>query len=160
MTAPIEHLQDALEMVGDAYIDLFEVRLRNLPYTARFWNGASRIWQGNTYDALPCQLTGESQSADGEKSRPILTVINPDNLLGLFAAPGYFDLAEVIRKRVLQTHFVNNVNIFEQRVWLVGRVASVRSNSLRLELRGPTDMPVWKTPRRQYTPPDFPFVTI
>lgn len=158
--APIEHLQDALAMDGDAVCDLYEVRFRNLETVVRFWNGVTRTWQGHDYEGLACQTTGEARSTDSKNNRPTLSVVNPGNFLGVYASQGIFDLAEVTRKRVLQTHLIGDANLFEQRVWLVGRVQSVTGSSIRLELRSPTDMPVWLTPRRRYQPPEYPFVVI
>lgn len=156
--APVEQLVDALQLEGDAKCDLWEVRLRGIPTIFRFWNGAERTWQDNVYEGLACQLTGEGNSVENQNSRPTLTVVNPEKIFGAFAAAGYFDLAEVIRRRVLQTHFVGDQNLFQQRVWIVGRPSLVTSQVMQLELRSPTDMPAWKTPRRTFSPPEFPFV--
>lgn len=160
INAPVSHLEDALKLESDAKIDLFEIRLRGTPTIFRFWNGVTRDWQGDTYEGLATQLQGEGTSSEGQNSRPNLMVVNPEKIFGPFAAEGYFDLAEVIRRRLLQPHFVGDVNQFEQRVWIVGRVAAVTSQTLQLELRSPTDMPAWKTPRRTFSPPEFPFVVI
>lgn len=157
--APLSHLQDALQMEGSAKLDLWEIRLRTVSTIFRFWNGKSRMWQGNLYEGLACQVTGESLTSEGQNSRPTLTAVNPNKVFGPFAAEGLFDLAEVIRKRVLQPHMINNVNQFEQRVWIVGRPSQVSSQMIQLELRSPTDMPAWKTPRRTFSPPEFPFIT-
>ncbi len=158
--APVEQLQDALQLTSDAQIDLWEVRLRTVPTIVRFWNGVSRSWQGNLWEGLANQLTGESAGTENQAARPTLTVMNPEMIFGPFASEGYFDLCEVIRKRVLQTHFVNDVNLYEQRVWICGRPALVTNQLLSLELRSPTDMPNWRTPRRTFSPPEFPFVVI
>ena len=158
--APVEHLRDALELEGDHKCDLWEVHLRGTSTIYRFWNGAERLWQGNTYEGLACQLTGEGTSVENQASRPTLTVVNPEKIFGTFAAAGFFDLAEIVRKRVLQTHFINNQALFEQRVWICARPSLVTSQVLQLELRSTTDMPAWKTPRRTFSPPEFPFVVI
>lgn len=158
--APVSHLEDALKLESEAKIDLFEIRLRGIPTIFRFWNGVTRTWRSDVYEGLACQLSGEGSDSEGQSARPSLTVVNPEKIFGPFAAEGYFDLAEVIRRRVLQPHFVGNVNEFQQRVWIVGRVSGVTSQGLQLELRSPTDMPAWKTPRRTFSPPEFPFVTI
>jgi phage-related protein len=160
VTAPIEHLQDALQLEAETVIDLWELRLKNSNVIAHFWNGVERTWQGNLYQGLACQLSGEARSTDNKNNRPNLTIVNPENIFGAFAAAGDFDLATVIRKRVLASHFVNDANIFQQRVWLVGRPASVRNSVITLELRAPTDMPVWHTPCRTYNPPEYPFVVL
>ena len=158
--APVSHLQDALELESDAKIDLFEIRMRGIPTVFHFWNGVTRTWQGKPYEGLPCQIAGEGSTSEGQRSRPTLTVVNPEKIFGSFAAEGYFDLAEVTRKRVLQRHFVEDVNQFEQRIWICARPSGVTSQGLQLELRSTTDMPAWKTPRRTFSPPEYPFVTV
>lgn len=157
--APVSHLEESLKMEADGDIDLFEIRLRGLSTIFRFWNGPTRQWGGHTWEGLACQLTGEGDGSENQ-ARPKLVVVNPDKIFGPFAAEGYLDLAEVIRRRVLQENFINNVNLFEQRIWLVGRVAGNTDQGLQLELRNSTDMPAWKTPRRTFSPPEFPFVVI
>lgn len=158
--APVSHLQDALELDGEAKIDLFEVRLRGVPTIFRFWNGVTRSWQDRVYEGLACQMAGEGSSTEDQNARPTLTVVNPEMIFGPFAAEGYFDLAEVVRKRVLQPHFIGNVNQFEQRIWICARPAGVTAQGMQLDLRSTTDMPAWKTPRRTFSPPEFPFVSI
>lgn len=157
--APIEHIEDALKLEGDNKVSLYEIRLKTTSLIYRFWNGPTRTWQGNEYDGLACQMEGDNRGGD-TASRPTLTVQNPQKIFGAYAAEGYFDLAEVVRKRVLGAHFLGDVNLFEQRVWICARPSSVGNGVMQLELREPTDMPPWKTPRRTYSPPDFPFVTL
>jgi phage-related protein len=161
-TAPVEHIEDALKLQGDARVDLWEVTLKipGSPTLVRFWNGPTRTWQSNSYDGMACQLQGEARSSDGQAARPTLTVINPSNIFGPFASEGYFDLAVVVRKRVLQAHFLSDTNIFQESLWICGRPLAVTNQVLTLELRSPTDMPVWLTPKRTYSPPDYPFVVL
>lgn len=158
--APVSHLQDALTLQGDYPCDLWEIRLKGIATVFRFWNGLTRTWQGQPYEGLACQLSGEGADSEGQNARPTLTAVNPGKVFGPFAAEGYFDLAEVIRKRVLQTHLIGNVNQFQQRTWICGRPSGVTSQVIQLELRSCTDMPAWKTPRRTFSPPEFPFVVI
>lgn len=158
--APIEHIVDSLGLEGDAKVDLWTVRLRGVNLVYHFWNGPPRVWQGDTYEGLACQLSGENRSSEGQTARPSLIVSNPAKIFGVFAAEGYFDLATFTRKRLLQEHFLADVNLFQQNVWICARPSEVRSTTMQLELRSPTDMPPWKTPRRTFNPPDYPFVTV
>ena len=158
--APPSHVAESLKMEADSTVDLWEVHLRGVSTIIRFWNGPDRVWQGNTYNGLACQLQGEETSTDGKYNRPTLTVVNPLKIFGSFAALGYFDLAEVIRRRVLQNDFIANNNVYDQRVWIAGRVLAVMAQVLTVELRSTTDMPTWTTPRRTFSPPEFPFVVI
>lgn len=159
--APTEHLQDALKLQGDALVDLWEVQLKTSGLIYRFWNGPTRTWQAKTFEGMACNLANEGTGSEGQNSRPTLTVSNPENLFGVFAAEGYFDLATFRRYRLLQTHLTNNQNISEQRIWICGRVLNSTDGVLQLELRSSTDTPAWKTPRRTYSPSDgYPFVML
>jgi hypothetical protein len=108
---------------------------------------------------MALQLTGEGDYSDDEVARPNLNIMNPNKIFGPFASAGHFDLATVVRKRVLPQHIQTNANIFRQRVWLVGRITNVSSQILGLELRSPHDIPNYMTPPRMFMPPEFPYVS-
>jgi len=156
--APPEHIAESLKLEADTTVDLFEIRLKKTPTIVRFWNGPTRTWRGATYEGIACQLQGDGARSDGQVARPVLSAINPENIFGVFAAEGYFDLAQVTLKRVLQQHFIDNVNLYEQRYWFVGRVTGVTNQRIHLELRSSTDIPNAKSPARTFSPPEFPFV--
>jgi len=158
VTAPVEHVEDSLKLTGDRRVDLWELRLKTSATIYRFWNGVTRTWQGQIWEGHACTLSAESRNSDGQQSRPVLTLINPTNIFGQLAAEGTFDMATLVRKRVLQDHFLNNINIAHQSVYITTRVVAVNDQALRLELRSPTDIPTFKTPRRTYDPPEYPFV--
>jgi lambda family phage minor tail protein L len=161
LSTPTSHVAEAQKLEVDAFVDLFSVAFHNTSSIYRFRNGASITWQGQVYEELACQLSGEQRNADGTNTRPKLNVVNPQKVLGSFAAEGYFDLALVTRYRLLQQDLLNNVNIFQKRVWIVGKVNAVTSQTLELELRDTTDNPAWKTPRRTYSPSEgYPFVSV
>ena len=158
-TAPVSHIEEALKLEADAPIDLFTVTLRG-GTIIRFRNGASVTWQGHLYEGLACEMSGEGLSADDEKNRPALTVLNPDKIFGSFAAEGLLDMAIVVRRRVMQQHLLADTGLSQQRIWLLGRITLVTSQVIRVELRSPIDMPAWKTPNSFYMPPEYPFVVL
>lgn len=158
--APLEHRQEALKLGdADALVDLFTARLKT-GTIYRFWNGPTRTYRGQIYNGLACQMSGEKVTSDGEVSRPLLSIANPENAFSGYAAAGFFDMAEVVRYRLLQDHFLNDIQIWEQRVWIATRVASIKNQILTLELRSPLDLPNFKVPARTYNPPEFPAVSI
>lgn len=157
-TAPVTHIEESLKLSADAVIALWEVQLKGVSTIVRFKDGPTATWQSNTYESMGCMISGESASSEGQNSRPILTVINPENIFGAFAAAGYFDLATVIRKEVLQADLLADANVFQQRVWIIGRPTSVKNPAMQLELRSPIDIPGFTVPNRFYMPPEFPFV--
>jgi hypothetical protein len=162
---PGDHIDESLKLEADGYVDLWEIRLKKVGIIYRFTqavsDGAEIVWQGETYEALACQMQGERRSTDDQAARPKLIVVNPENVFGAYAAEGFFDLAEVTRFRVLGRHVLANVNIFQKRLWLVRRPLEVTDQVLTLELGSPLDMPAWQTPRRIFSPSEgYPFVVL
>lgn len=160
---PTTHLNEAQKLTADAEVDLFTVTLKNLPIVYRFWDSTSNItWQGHTYEAMACSLSGDMRSAEGEEARPLLRVFNPLGIFNEVALNGDLDLAVVSRKRVLRAHLDANTNIFIQRLWYVGRVRELISGqAITLELRSMSEGANFQIPARMYIPSDgYPFVTI
>lgn len=159
MTTPVEHLEESLKLEADKPIDLWEIVLKNTSTRIYARYGPTVTWQGHEYQKMGIQLTEESEHADDQNGRPTLTVVNPDGLFGPFAAAGYLELATVYRRRVHQVHLNANANIYEQRVWFVGRIVGVRPQAIQLELRGANDIPNFLIPPRMYLAPEFPIVS-
>jgi lambda family phage minor tail protein L len=158
--APIEHLQEAQKLQADAEVDLFYVKLKNLPVEFRFKGEDTITWQGKKYEGMACKLTGDSQSADGEESRPLLQVMNPFGIFNSAAKKGQLDLATVIRYRVLRGNLDADINIATRRMWYVGRIRELISGqSISLELRNMTEGANFQIPCRMFIPPDFPMVS-
>lgn len=158
--APVEHREDALKLEdADHIVQLFRVRLKT-GTTYRFWNGPTRTYRGQLFNGMACQMTGDKKTSDNEVSRPLLSIANPENAFSGFAAAGLFDMAEVVRWELLQDHFLNDVNIYDQRVWISTRVVSIKNQILTVELRSPLDLPNFKVPSRVYAPPEFPAVSL
>lgn len=162
MSAPLDHLYEGEKLTADALVDLFQITLRDRQTIFRFRDGPSTTWQGHVYEGLACLLSGDERTAEGEESRPNLRLLNP---VGVFNKPireGLVERAIVIRRRLLRQHVENDVNIFEQRMWYVGRIRELISGqSLTLELRNMSEGPNYQIPVRMYTPDaGFPFVSL
>jgi lambda family phage minor tail protein L len=163
MSAPTSHLVEGQKLTADAVVDLFEIQLKGTQYPVyvRFTNGPEVTWQGKTYEAMACKFTGHARSADDERSRPKLQVLNPIGLFNSFAMNGNIDGAVVERRRVLRQHLETNVNLSETTLWYVGRIMEIiTGQSITLELRALVDGPDQLIPARKYLPPEFPFVTL
>lgn len=156
--SPVSHLHEALKLEAEAVVYVYEVTLKKTGSTICFWNGETRTWQGKTYNNWPCQQSKDSQTSDSETPRPTLTVHNPSGVLTGLAGDGEFDLALVIRKEILQSHFIANTNIFKQRVWFISRVVSSNRESTSFEMKSPIDYPGFQIPPRKFAPPEFPFL--
>ena len=92
-TAPVTHLEESLKLSADAIIALWQANLKGVSTVLFFRDGPTITWQGNTYESMACSIAGEIASSDGQASRPMFTVINPENIFAPFASAGYFDLA-------------------------------------------------------------------
>ena len=158
---PISHIQESQKLTADAQIDLYTVTLKNQPVVFRFKNNNTVTWRGNEYEGMACRLQGDSRIADGEESRASLQVMNPFGIFNIPAMNGDLDQAVVTRRRVLLQHIEQNVNIFEQRMWYVGRLSELISGqSITLELRNMTEGAAYQIPVRMYIPPVFPMVSL
>lgn len=159
-TAPLEHKQEAQKLTADGQVDLYTIMLKNQPVVFRFKNDNTVTWQGQLYEGMATRMTGDSRSADGEESRPLLQIMNPFGIFNSAAKKGQIDQATVIRRRVLSRHVEADINIFEQRMWYVGRVRELISGqSISLELRNMTEGANFQIPCRMFIPPAFPMVT-
>lgn len=156
--APVEHIEDAMKMTSDREVSLWEITLRDNT-KAFIRNGPEVTWRGNDYENLPILLTGEEMTSDERTNRPSLQIFNPKKIFGPWAHQGKFELATVIRRRVLQENLLANLNIYVQTVWIIGQITSCTSRVLQVQLRAPTDGPNMNVPHRYYAPPEFPVVS-
>lgn len=161
--APESHVEEAHKLTADALVDLFEITLVGTPSPTivRFRDGPQVTWQSKVYESMACRLSGYQLNADGSKSRPILSVMNPAGIFNSFVFNGYLDGAQVVRRRVLRTHLESNVNLSDPVFWYVARVRELISGQgITLELRSLSDGPDLMIPARKFMPPEFPFITL
>lgn len=157
-TLPQEQIDDAHKLIQDGTVFLYEIvtTAGHLYFKA----DNSVTWQGNLYTGTAIKLDDVVQSVDGEKARPTLTLANPMGVFSALQTTGAFDNAVVYERRVLRTHLENDDNIFRQRQWKVRMVTAMNRLSISLQLRDTLDGPRFLLPGRQYTPPDFPSVSV
>jgi phage-related protein len=161
MSAPTSHVTEGEKLTADALVDLYQMSLVDDVTVFRFKNNNTVSWQGNTYEGMACQISGDRRSADIEESRATLQIMNPVGVFNLPAMNGDLDLAVLTRKRILREHLEDDINIFQQRMWYVGQVKELISGqSITLELRNMSEGPNFQIPVRMYTPPEFPLVTL
>ena len=156
---PVTHTEEAQKLSPDAEVSLWVIQ----PTTGGaiyFKENDSVVWQGNTYEGLPIQFSGESLSSDDTKSRPSLTIGQPDNLFKPFLFDQHLDGSIVTKHTLLNEDLLLDANIKRTQIWLCTHVAGYTRNSIQLVLRKFTDGPNFKFPARAYLPPDFPNVSI
>lgn len=161
-SAPVSHLQESQKLTADAIVDLYTITLKNDPVIFRFRDGPTVTWQGHMFEGMACSLTGDTRTAEGEESRPTLRIMNPLGIFNEAALNHQIDLAVVKRQRILRQHLESNANIYEQRLWFVGRVQELISGQLvSLQLRNMSEGPNFQIPVRTYNPSDgFPTVSL
>jgi len=120
-----------------------------------------KVWLGETYESVPCLFGGVGQNADGENSRPRMTVANPDGLFSSWVQDGYLDSAILHQYMLLKSDLELNNDIKIHRQWRVTRVASLSAKTgLVFECRHVTDGHPFKLPSREFTVPEFPHVSL
>lgn len=159
MTTPESHLQDAQKLEADGVVELYEVQL--VPSGVLYIKNNNTVtYQGNTYDGIALQISGVSQNADEEVSRPQISIAQRAAEFSAAVAAGNLNNAIVIRKRVLLADVVADNGVFTEQSWRVGRVVTLNKHMIVLELRGQMDSQFFLFPPRIYMPPDFPQVSL
>lgn len=142
-------------------------------------SNASIIWQGNTYDKFPLEVTGFEYSGRGTLPRPTLTV---SNILGTITAlmatvnatTPFNDLqgAKFVRLRTLAqfldaSNFPSSKNPYgtpdntaelPQEIYFINRKTVETRDIVQFELVSALDLQEVRAPKRQVTRKDFPSV--
>lgn len=161
MTGPVSHLEEAQLLTADAPVDLYKMVVNVGGAIFRFKNNDTVTWQGDQFTGMAIRMTGDTQSADGEESRPTIQIMNPLGIFNDAIMTGKVEKSIITRYRVLRRHIDNDSNIKQQRMWYVGRVKELISGqSVTLELRSMTEGPNFQIPVRMYIPPEFPTVSL
>jgi len=156
---PVSHIDESLGLEATSLVPLFEIQLVTSPTVLFFRSGPTVTYQGDTYEQVPCVLSGEKLSADGEVNRPTFTFYNQDNVFGPLIDQGTLDRALLIRKVVLNQHLNDDVDISKTTLFTLGRLVSMSKRQVSFTLHTLSDSPRFKFPGRHFTPPEFPFVT-
>ena len=160
---PKEHVQDAHKLNADGNIDLFQLTPNDGSGTIFFKGDNDITWQGNDYEGLPLSFTGFKKSSDGSALQPKLTIGDGTINLSPFKPlvyDGYLDGGLVLHVELLLDNLLNNRNIRSERLYRIKRVPSYGSLAIELQLATASDALGFTMPHRQYTPPDFPAVSL
>lgn len=163
MSAPTSHVQESYKLTADALVSLWEIYLVGGGFgtVLCFTEGEECTWQGKKYEPHYIKISNINRNAEGQMSRPTLTIMNRLGLFNAAAHNKYFDRATVIRRRVLKSHLDANINLADPTYWFVGKIKQLIANQfIELEIRAPSDGPNQQIPARMFIPPEFPFVTL
>lgn len=159
---------DIHALATGALIELFVVDATALGGTLyRFHAGTNQlngsvVWQGQTYPAMPIEVTGFEYTGQGKLPRPIMKVQNVDGIIGALCDT-YDDLigAVVTRKRTFvkyldAVNFPGGVNatadptaVFPDDVYGINRKSSHTKLVIEFELTSSFDIQGVMLPRRQ-----------
>lgn len=159
MSVPVSIINDAFNLDGKGMAFLYKIVLSDLTTFClspkRSWS-----WQGDTYEEVPCHMTGFARYADGKMSRPKFSVVNPNGMFTSYVNTGALEGAKVTRHRILIDDLQADNNLALSQTLRVSRVASVTKQLIVLELRGALDGANFKLPERTFNPPEFPHVSL
>lgn len=149
------------ELEPGALVELFMLELQDVGDTIIYLQAHKEVtWQGNVYVSLPCNITGVSQSVDGEKSRPKFTVANPQSLFSSQVQNGALDNALLTQYKIMKADLDLDLDVKMSSIWRVTRIPSMNFKALTMELRTALDGPSFKVPARTFIPPFFPHVSL
>jgi phage-related protein len=154
MTFTTAQLEDAQQLTGDAYVDLFEITLTNAT-KVYLSPGKEYTWQAHSYEYIPCKLDTVERNGGDEINRPKFTLANPDGAFTSLVGQGLIDNALLTRRRLLLADLLANSNTAISNVWKIKRVVSVTRDTVTLELRDQLDGQFFLTPGRMFIPPEF-----
>ena len=161
-TLPQSHVDDALKLTADGKVPLYELSPIS-GGTVYFTPDSDVTWQGQLYEGLPCQLSGEEISSEKSSPTPRL-VIGQENLDLLpfkgLVNDGYLDGALLVRKKVLVEDLKADLNVCERTVFRVKRPDNYSRTVISLVLATYSTAHDQTVPFRQYVPPAFPWVDL
>jgi len=162
VAVPVSHVENAHKLIADAELSLFQL----YPVsggTIYFKPDNAVEWLGNVYEGIPCEITGEKQSADTSTPTPRMT-IGQENLdllpfKGLIH-DGMLDGAKLVRYTVLLDDVLNNINSKKTSTFRIKRIENYSRTKISLVLATYSGATHQTIPHRQYLPPHFPWVKL
>jgi phage-related protein len=155
--APIQDTSH--DLAPDALVTLYKIALKNL--TTFFLSPKTEvIWQGDTYDDIPCHMTELEQEADGKRGRPKFTFVNPGGLFTANIYNGDLDNAAVTRIRILKADLDADLDFALTEKLRVSKVLTMNKDLVTVELRDILDGHQFILPARAYYPPEFGHVRL
>lgn len=149
------------DLTPTALVELFRLDLLDDGSTVIFFTAQEdKTWQGDLYDTIPCILSSVSQNADGEISRPRLTIANPQGVFSTHVQSGALDGAILTQIKILKTDLDLDLDVKMISQWRVSRIPSLNMRAMVLELRTILDGHLYKVPSRVFIPPEFPHVSL
>lgn len=145
--------------ITDSLIELYELEISSVTYYLFSEFNAvnvdgSILFDGNTYDPFPIEMTGVEYNADGAQNRPKLVLANIVSLLssGLLGSDFAMDdlVGARVTKRTTFDKYTGAVTPYEfpKQVYIIDRILSKNNILVELELASPFDLQNVRIPNR------------
>ena len=154
-----EHSQ---ELSPDAEVILFELITRT-GATVFFKSGPEVEYLGDVYESVPCSLTAEKKTAEGNPERPTLSLGGDDaDLAALKPAlfSGYVDGGTLIKYTVELNDLLGNVNQKITTKYRIKQIQEYTRFSVSMILGRFTPSAQTTIPYKAYTRPAYPHVKL
>lgn len=158
LAIPDEHKKENLNLVGEPYVDLFEIVLKNGTHIY-LKNNEDVNWGGHTWEGYPVTFSGYEISSE-KLSRPSMKLINPEGVFSSIFISGDLDKSTINRYRVLRRDIDADRPVYQLLTWILWNIKTITKDYVEFELRNPMDGNNFYIPARQYIPPEFTLVTL
>lgn len=156
---PSSIVDTAQDLSPDALVSLYEIELAGGSFI-RLSPQQETTWQGNTYEDVPCHMTGIGQTSDAEVNRPKFSFANPGGVFTKSLYEGEMDNALITRIRILKADLDADLDFAVRETFRVSRILTLSNQMAVVELRGVLDGQNFRLPARSYIPPEFPHVKL
>lgn len=147
------------DLAPDALVKLFTIQLTDLSMF-RISPKIEVTWQGDLYERHPAVMSELSQEADGKRSRPKFSFVNPEGIFNSAIYDGRMDNATVTRISILKTNLDADQDFAIRESFRVSKILNLTKDLVAVELRDVLDGHQFILPARAYYPPDFPHVKL
>jgi phage-related protein len=156
---PESILDSSQELSPDALVYLYRILLTDQTLFL-LSPQQEHVWQGETYESVPCHMTGIGNTSDGEVIRPRFSFVNPGGIFTSSLYEGRMDNAKITRIRILAQDLLADNDFAITESFRVKKVLSINKSIAVVELRDVLDGHNFKLPARQFMPPEFSHVKL
>lgn len=156
-----EMLSQRLSLTPDELQQYLQIEIEDPngpPMVFNFTNGETGVWAGKTWSNTPFYISGISNSASGEKSRPTLTLPNEEGVYTYYLSKGLFENSLVTRYTAIPGEGYGA--LVSKHVFYVSHPKQISGTNIALELRRLSDANQYKLPPNRYIQPEFPTVVV
>lgn len=156
------NFENSQELAPDAEVILFRITT-NQGANIYIKSGPPQIWQGNTYESLPCGMGTEQRSVEGGTENPSFSIGGDDIDLAIFK-PGLFtgelDNGTLTKYVIELDDLLADLDIKNETQYRIKQVRDYSRLKINLILGRFSPSAVTTIPHVKYTRPAFPNVQL